>query len=153
MIAACALPSLALAQRGNAYVFFAPGAVTCCGGSEMTIQAGGGGEVQFLKRLGAGLEVSGLGLADSPQNGAGFVSLNGYYHFRPEREKRLDPFVTGGYTALVKMGHVNMGNYGGGLHYWFARHFGLRVEFRDQIRNYRTETLHYWGVRFGVAFR
>ena len=62
--------------------------------------------------------------------------------------------MTGGYTLLFRYGHLNMFNFGGGLNYWTGRRFGLRLEARDHV--YAPEfgsALHYWGVRFGLAFR
>lgn len=139
----------AWAQAGNVYVFVAPGALSCCGGSLATIQGGVGGEVSVWKRLAAGAEIGALGPVENIGSGFGVASFNGYGHLLGSGRK-LDPFVTGGYSLLWSNGHANAGNVGAGLNYWFARHFGLRVEGRDHIRN-QGQQVHYWGVRFGIA--
>ena len=60
--------------------------------------------------------------------------------------------MTGGYSLIFRGGHLNFFNWGGGFHYWFARHAGVRFEFRDHVYSgYSIE--HYWGIRLGIAFR
>lgn len=146
----CASTLPSWGQIGNAYVFAAPGALTCCGESLSTLHVGGGGEVKVWKRLGAGAEIGALGPTEDFSAALGVMSANGYYHLLGSGRK-LDPFVTGGYSLFWRSGHVNMGNIGVGANYWFARHFGLRVEGRDHIRHTGGDSLHYWGVRFGIA--
>ncbi len=146
------LSTPAWAQRGNGYAFIAPGGATCCGTTQTTLHAGAGGEIALWKGLGAGVEVGALGPTDRLSNGFGVASANGYYHLPGFSDRKWDPFVTGGYSFLWKMGHVNAANFGAGANYWLARHVGLRVEARDQVRTSGT-AVNYWGVRFGVAFR
>lgn len=86
---------------------------------------------------------------DSIGDGFGVASFNAYGHLLGSGRK-LDPFVTGGYSVLWSAGHVNAGNFGGGLNYWFAKHFGLRVEARDHLRD-AGRLVQYFGVRFGVT--
>jgi hypothetical protein len=143
--------ALGWAHGGNAYVFVAPGALSCCGSSLATVQAGVGGEVTAWKRLAAGAEIGALGPVENIGAGFGVASFSAYGHLLGSGRK-LDPFVTGGYSLLWSGGHVNAGNVGVGTNYWFAKHFGLRVEGRDHIRS-EGQQVHYWGVRFGIAFR
>jgi hypothetical protein len=141
------------AQSSNGYVFFAPGGITCCGYTSMTLQFGAGGEAVLGKGIGIGAELSAVGArASFADSVVGVFSPNGYYHFIHRRESRSDPFVTGGYTLLFRNGHANLFNVGGGLNYWFHSHLGARLEFRDQIHT-NGSAVHYWGVRFGLAFR
>src|SRR5689334_21428333 len=49
------------AQTSNGYVFVAPGGVTCCGYTSMTLQFGVGGEVVLGKGIGVGAELGALG--------------------------------------------------------------------------------------------
>lgn len=141
------------AQRSNGYVFFAPGGVTCCGYTDMSLQVGVGGEVGIAKGIGAGLEVAAIGpRQDFIDNAMGTFSPNGYYHFIHGKESRLDPFVTAGYTLLFRTGHANLFNFGGGTNYWFRNHLGVRLEFRDHVWSESGGTLHFWGFRFGFAF-
>jgi hypothetical protein len=82
----------------------------------------------------------------------GVFSPNGYFHFNGNKDARIDPYVTGGYTLMFRYGTQNMGNFGGGVNFWPKRHLGFKVEVRDHVySNY--DTIHYWGVRAGVNFR
>jgi hypothetical protein len=147
------LSSLAGAQPSNGYVFFAPGGMTCCNNTSMTLQFGVGGEAVLGKGVGLGAEIGALGTRQYFSDTAmGAFSPNGYYHFRHSDDLKSDPFVTGGYTLLFRSGHANLANFGGGLTYWFDRRLGARVELRDQLNTTGTIT-HFWGVRFGLAFR
>jgi hypothetical protein len=138
------------AQRATGYAFVAPGAVTCCGRSESTLHVGVGTELRVWKGLAAGLEAGALGPNRSLSDSLGVASFDGVYHFLPDRDRKLDPFVNGGYSLMFRSGHAHLGNYGGGVNYWFARHFGARVEFRDHLRT-QGVAVHYWGVRFGIS--
>ncbi len=139
-------------QRGNAYVFVAPGALSCCGTAQATVHAGAGGELKVWKRLGAGAEVGALGPTADFSLALGVGSVNGYYHLLAS-DRKFDPFVTGGYSVFFRSGHMNLGNFGGGANYWFAKHFGLRVEGRDHVYDTVGHSLHYWGLRVGIGFR
>ena len=44
---------------------------------------------------------------------------------------------------------ANAFNYGGGLNWWIGERVGLKFEIRDQYG----DSVHYWGMRFGVTFR
>ena len=142
-----------VAQRSNGYVFFAPGGVTCCGHTAMTLQFGLGGEGVLGKGIGVGAEVGALGTRQYFGDSViGVFSPNGYYHFVHGGDIKLDPFVTGGYTLIFRSGHANLFNFGGGLNYWFHGRLGFRSEIRDQVLT-DGAALHYWGVRFGLVFR
>jgi len=150
--ATCFLSGALEAQPSNGYVFFAPGGVTCCHNTSMTLQFGVGGEAVLWKGIGAGAELSALGLRQYFSDTVmGVFSPNGYYHFRHEENIKADPFVTGGYSLLFRTGHANFANFGGGMTYWFHSHLGARFELRDQINTMGTIG-HFWGVRFGLAF-
>lgn len=147
-IAAGTLP----AQPSNGYIFFAPGGVSCCGHTAMTLQAGVGGEAVLWKGIGAGAEIGAVGTRQYfTDSVVGVFSPNGYYHFVHRKEATWDPFVTAGYTLIFRGGSANLFNFGGGVNYWFKPHLGARMEFRDQVyREYAA--LHYWGFRFGLVF-
>ncbi len=140
------------AQSSNGYVFFAPGGVTCCGNTAMTLHVGVGGEGVIGKGVGIGAEVGAVGPRKDLIDSVGIFSPNGYYHFVHRKEAKADPFITGGYTLLFRSGHINLFNFGTGFNYWFLHHLGARVEFRDHVYTGGT-AIHYWGVRFGLAFR
>ncbi|MCU1273091.1 MAG: hypothetical protein JWO48_522, partial [Bryobacterales bacterium] len=89
------------------------------------------------------------------------ASPNGYYHFIHSRDAHVDPFVTVGYSALMRKGIQNFFNYGVGVNYWFRPSLGMRLEFRDHIHRFGEGLTaprgsgvwaHYWGVRIGVIF-
>jgi hypothetical protein len=134
------------------YWFVAPGAASSQGKNPVTVQAGGGGEIAIRYGVSVGFEGSALGLKrDYTGTVAAVGSANAYYHFFHAKDARFDPFVTGGYSALIRNGTHSLGNYGAGLNYWFSRHMALRTEVRDQV--YTTgPTIHYWGVRIGMSF-
>jgi len=149
ILLAFACVAVSAAQSSNGYVFVAPGGVTCCGSTTTTLHIGGGGEGIIGKGFGVGAEIGALGPTQYLAESIGAFSANGYYHFIHAKDRKLDPFVTGGYTLLFRGGTANAGNFGGGVNYWFSRHFGIRAEFRDHV--YSSD--HYWGFRFGVTFR
>ena len=99
--------------------------------SKVYSHAAVGGEKIFGKGLGLGGEI---GVIAGHDSFAAF-SINGYYHFPvTAASRKLDPFVTGGYTAASQVfSNGNLGNVGIGLTYWFHRHFGVRAEFRDFV--------------------
>ena len=141
------------AQPSHGYIFFAPGGITCCHNTSMTLQFGGGGEYVIKKGVGVGAELSVVGARQSFGDSAmGLFSPNGFYHFVHGQDIKADPFVTGGYTLLFRSYHANLANFGGGMNYWLARRVGVRLELRDQLNTTGT-IAHFWGVRFGVAFR
>src|SRR5947199_10816960 len=104
------------AQPSNGYLFLAPGGVSCCGGTSMTLQFGGGGEAVLGAGVGIGAELSVLGgrrgFGDSA---VGVFSSNGYYHFVRGKNSKADPFVTGGYTLFFRHSHATLFNFGAGI--------------------------------------
>ena len=155
VLIAAALTTLAMplwAQPSNGYLFFAPGGVSCCGHTAMTLHAGVGGEWVIGKGVGAGAEVGAVGIRESYGDSVvGVLSPNGYYHFVHGRDVKVDPFVTGGYTLMFRYGTANLFNFGAGLNYWVKHSLGFRMEFRDHVTTPGT-AVHYWGVRLGLVF-
>jgi hypothetical protein len=148
------------AQSNNVYLFAGPGAVTSAGVSTAILHGGVGFEIRLPVGLAAGAEVGVLTSVE--RTGAvGIGSLNGYYHFMHDRSRKLDPFATAGYTALVSDGLINAFNVGGGVNWWFVRHVGLKLEFRDHITqvgfsfvsSHASETIQLPEFRVGIAFR
>ena len=153
------VPGLGSAQtadqhKGHGYAFFAPGVATGGGATTSTMHFGGGGEGLVYKGLGVGGEI-GYGTPwQSFSSGLGVFSANGSYHFLPrQRDAKVVPFVTGGYTLFFRSGAANLFNFGGGINYWFREGVGLRLEFRDHVWPSSDQTGHYWGFRIGLAFR
>ena len=154
------LAPTAWSQSSNGYAFFAPGGVSCCGNTSMTLHFGVGGEAVLRYGIGIGAEIGALAVrqyfADSL---VGVFSPNGYYHFFHGKRVKVDPFVTGGYSLMFRSGHINLFNFGGGLNYWSDGKLGLRIEVRDHVHDLgsgfygNSPAIHYWGVRVGLAFR
>lgn len=186
-----AVPFLASAQdgdhqyHGQGYLFFAgarSGTGSFQSGSSTTslesgsvsnsLQFGGGGEFLVGKGLGFGGELlSSTQSWEGATLGTWIGSLNVSYHFGSSTKKRkLEPFVTGGYTFFyvpnIGFGPDSGGNFGAGLNIWLLRHTALRLEIRDDIGGrdlsaefepegtyYLRSSQHLVGFRIGVTFR
>ena len=154
ILVAVLLPVAAAAQSkewsGQGYVFVAPTSTTEGG---FGLHIGGGGEGLVYKGLGVGGEIGYLGSADGLRDGIGVLSTNISYHFtKATKSRKFAPFVTSGYSMLFRSSAVNSVNIGGGANWWFKDRIGLRLELRDHIP-LRSEAIHFFGVRIGLAFR
>ena len=148
------------AQSNHFYLFAGTGSVTAAGLSTTALHGGVGFELRLPVGLGVGVEAGVL--TDSERLVAVAIgSLNGYYHFVHDRSRKLDPFATAGYTALAIDGPINAFNVGGGINWWFVRHAGLKLEFRDHLTQTGftfasrrvSETIQLPEFRAGIAFR
>ena len=142
-------PAPAQEERGQGYVFTGLGAVDT---ETSVLHVGVGGEANIYKGLGFGAEIGGATALRSFGGGLALLSVNGQYTFLRRTPGRVRPFVTGGYTMGIDEGATNAFNIGGGMHYWFAKHFGLRLEFRDHIFPGWSRS-HLWQGRAGLDFR
>jgi hypothetical protein len=131
----------------HGYAFFAPGGATSGGYTVATYHAGVGGEGVFRNGIGIGGEVGYLSTRRDFDFGFGLASLNGSYHFN--KNATVVPFVTGGYSLAFRSGTANLGNFGGGVNWWFWPKLGVKIEFRDHVHT----DMQWWGFRFGVTFR
>ncbi len=136
-------------ESGQGYLFVGFGAINAVEG---TLHFGGGGEVNLFKGLGFGAEIGYLAPKGYLGEGVGVLSLDGQYTFGTGGPGRVRPFLTGGYSLVFRSGHANAINFGGGIHYWFARHAGLRLEFRDHVSPDLWDA-HAWQGRVGFDFR
>jgi hypothetical protein len=157
-VLASLLAGAALAQHTNGYVY--AGISTMPGRQIYTywhgnyFNAGGGGQVA-LGRLTLGGDVTGFFATSSDfTRNAVIASAGPGFHFFNGRERKMDPFITGGVSVLGARGGVaGMVHYGGGVNYWFRERVALRVEFRDHIWLTEGESVHFTGVRVGLTFR
>ena len=119
-------------KRGYGYAFAAPGVVAGEGSSSATLTFGGGGEGLLTHWLGISADI---GYLFFPRNGFsegfGLFSPGVFYQFN--RNHKVVPFVTGGYSLAFRQGTENLIHFGGGVNYWFSNHFGMRFEGRDHI--------------------
>ena len=145
-------------EFGYGYVFFGPGGYNS-GGGEATMQVGGGGEAVFKNGAGIGAELAYLTRFKDTGDGIGMFSINGSYHFlKASKDRKVVPFLTGGYTGFMKGDYVNGINVGGGVNYWFKPRVGLRFEFRNSVWLEDSvwafaDGMNFWNVRIGLTFR
>jgi hypothetical protein len=160
LIFLCWPTTILLAQSNNVYLFAGPGAVTASGLSTAVLHGGVGFEVRLPAGLAAGAEAGVL--SNVERTGVVVIgSVNGYYHFIHKRSRKLDPFITGGYTGIISDGSVNAFNFGGGVNWWFVRHLGLKLEFRNHVTRQSfsfvstrtSETIQLPEFRVGIAIR
>lgn len=142
--------------RGTANAFFGAGGAFAKGDRAGSLQFGAGGQGRIYKGLGAGAELGYVHPTESFTDGFGLLSTNGFYHFWTGRSsQKLVPFLTGGYSLAFRDGHANLGNFGGGVDYWFRERTALRLEVRDHVWPSRFEgpTAHILMFRVGVVGR
>jgi len=147
---------MAAGQSGNGYLSVGGGSSTgagCCTyqGDNGFAQYAAGGEFVAAQTIGFGAEFGGV----KKNNSFVFLSLDASFHlFHNAATGKLDAFVTGGYTYASDLFTSAKGaNFGVGLNYWLARHWGVRAEFRDMVFSSGMPTANFWAVRGGIAFR
>jgi hypothetical protein len=162
VIALSLAPALAPAQgadhqyRGEGYLFIGEGTYPENGGLYGVSYAGGGGELRLLKGLGVESE---LGVMGRPGVwGEGLSSVDPSYQFlRTSSKPKLVPFVEAGYTrTFANNDNFPLGslfNFGGGIHYWPFKRWGMRLEFRDYVAHGGFVTNHYPALRIALALR
>ncbi len=159
-------------SRWNAYAFLAPGTSTHFESGRATVHIGGGAERFIYQGLSVGAEVGPVITWTAPGRAAfnpfsndrvhGLFSPNIAYHFVSNTtDRKLDPFLTGGYSLFFGIGNdlvvpgrgftnTQSGyNVGGGANFWILRKAAMRLEFRQQSSVwYKT-----MDVRVGMTFR
>jgi len=136
-------------REPRAWICFFAGGGGISGAGPAVTYLGMESTFRLYKGLGAGVES--MPAWEFSDHGA-VVSFSGNlsYHFR--RAEKLEPFITGGYSNLFRKGtRQDGGNFGGGFHYWFRDHFGLRAEFRNQI--FTGPARDFYEFRLGIAMR
>jgi hypothetical protein len=155
------LPCSAFAQdiyatRGQGYLFFAPG-VGNIGSGSANVHIGGGGEAFIYKVLGMGAEIGPVIPLSKPECGCvgrlysavGLGTANVSYHHWQSADRKLEPFVTAGYSLFFRAGLSHGFNAGAGANLWFSRKAALRLEVRDH-HSWRRDSLSF---RIGATFR
>jgi hypothetical protein len=119
----------------------------------MFLHTGVGVDAVLVKGLGVNLEIGALAPRDELASGVGLFSPGATFYWRRAPDRKVDPFVAGGYSLMFRAGHANLWYFSGGANYWFARRIGLRMEARDHATTGCCLTGHFWGMRLGMAFR
>lgn len=157
LLIALSLPALAQtsnSSREQGYLFFAPGVAK--GNSRIpsgaSIHIGGGGEGFVYKGIGLGAEIGAVGpWSDFGDNAFGMGSANLSYHFLPgASERKLEPFVSIGYTLFFRAGVTHGVNAGVGINRWLNKKVALRFEVRDNVEGGHG---HLIGFRIGVTLK
>ena len=132
------------------YFFVAPGIYSGYSDSTGTLHIGGGGEALVYRGLAVGAEIGCIVALEESRGGLGLFSANGSYYF--SRQRKVSPFLTGGYSSVWGHGQRNLVNFGAGVNYWFRKRLGVRFEFRDHIYGdgFNRSLL---GFRVGIVFR
>jgi hypothetical protein len=138
------------AQSSHGYIFFAPGGMSAAGQTNSTVQFGGGGELLLAKGLGLGAELGLLSPTGNLGGTVGVASGNAYYHLGSKR--KIDPYITVGYSRFFRGNTANSPNFGVGVNLWLWRSLGMKVEFRDHLASPGGVTAHWWGGRIGINF-
>jgi len=154
-------PALTSAQdaghqyRGEGYLFIGEGTYPANPGLYGVSHVGGGGGVLLFKGLSLESELGAMG---RPGDGVGLFSVDPSYSLLPSRSKsKVVPFVEAGYTrAFGNWAFTyseNLFNFGGGIHYWPFKRWGMRLEFRDYVDHGGFVTNHYPALRIALALR
>jgi hypothetical protein len=119
-------------DRGSAYVYYAGAAPLEPGASAYPVGIGAGGQVFLIRGLGAGADFGYYNNPSYHDDNFKILSANVGYHFKNRVEfHSVDPFVVGGWGLLSDdRSNNSIGFGGGGLDFWFNKHFGLRLEMR-----------------------
>jgi hypothetical protein len=139
-----------LAYWGLGYFFVAPGIYSGYSDSIGTLHIGGGGEALVYRGLAVGAEVGCIAALQGSGGGMGLFSANGSYYF--SRQRKVSPFLTGGYSSVWGHGQRNLVNLGAGANYWIRERLGIRFELRDHIYAAGSDG-HLLGFRIGIIFR
>ncbi len=148
------IAAVAQDSRGQGYLFVAPGATVFGSGGANTTGVfgfGGGGEGFLAKGLAAGGEIGYVAPYKAFGDGIGLLSANGSYHFKGS-DRKVVPFLTGGYSLAFRDGSVNGANFGGGATWWAKDRLGLRLEFRDHYFPNNGD-MNVLSFRIGLTFR
>jgi hypothetical protein len=139
--------AIAAQPSSNGYLVAGAGARD----SKLISEAALGGEWVIGKGFGVGGELG----AEAGHDSFGYFSANGTYHLAAATaQRKLDPFVTGGYTfGFSLFGHnASLFNVGGGINFWLWRRVGLRAEVRDIVAH-GDNSPNFLVFRGGLAFR
>ncbi len=142
--------------KRSGYFFVAPGAiaVNAMGGGEPSVAFGGGYEGFLYRGLGIGVEFGGLYVHDesSTKHWAAVFSPILTYDFQRSATQKISPFVVLGAYMASEFQVCCGATFGGGVKYWMTDRFGLRFEFRDNMRSGMND-YHDIQARIALAIR
>jgi hypothetical protein len=143
-------------QRSG-YFFFAPGAISVNVPiwRTPTYEIGGGFEGFLYKGFGLGLDLGSITLVNdqAAKSRTGIGCVYATYDFQRSISQRFAPFLVAGITIAPEFSVEGGYHLGGGVKYWFAKHFGLRLEFRDHARPGNLHTYNDVQALIGIAIR
>jgi len=142
----------------SGYFFVAPGGLSVNQDSlsQWSFQIGGGFEGFTYRGLGLWVDGGGLGVGStgSARRWTGMISTGAIYNFQRSAEQKICPFIAAGFTAIPEFDSAGAGyNVGGGVNYWFARRFGLKMDFRFHSRPGKLRTYDDVQGLIGIAVR
>jgi hypothetical protein len=152
MFILCFSPSQALGQL-QVYGFGGGGGITpnnvytYWSGSTLT----GGGGAEYVTRSGlsfaAELEAIHRKTYFNDSKASAVASFDAGYRFKSGSERKLVPFVSGGFSSIPGI------NVGGGVNYWFSPRLAIRVEGRTHTFLGSDTALNVYEFRFGITLR
>jgi hypothetical protein len=144
--------------RPSVFFYVAPGGLAVNQDGNSSLEIGGGGNVFIYRGLGFEGDVGALRFGSRGAQGqqihrwTGMFTLDAIYAFQRSAEQKVCPFLIAGVTAMPVFDVGGGDNFGGGIHYWFGRNYGLRMEFRDHVRS-GMRTYNDIQARIALAFR
>ena len=144
--------------RPSIFFFVAPGGVAVNLDNIPSLEIGGGGNVFIYRGLGLEADAGALRFQSRDAQGqqvhrwTGMITIDALYAFQRSAEQKVCPFVIAGATAIPVFDVSGGYNFGGGVHYWISRNYGLRIEFRDHVRS-GMRTYHDVQGRIALALR
>ena len=137
----------AFAQQSFGYGFIGGTFGGGRGGVGGAFRYGIGGEGRVAPLVTMGGEIGGIA-----KNGNGGIGSGNISFHLPIELRRLDPFLTAGFSIGHKNDNTGLwANVGGGVHYWMLPRIGLRAELRGYPGGY--DLSGFGEFRFGVVFR
>lgn len=151
----CSLAAQAPNQtRPRGYFVVIPGSGNV--GPPFEIHITAGGEGFFYRGFALGADLGPLFPAKTQpfisryDDLVGLGSLNLSYHLLPKTpDRKLEPFITGGYSLFFRAGTFDGYNIGGGTNLWLSDGVAIRVEGRV----HSTSQYRFAGFGIGMTFR
>jgi hypothetical protein len=123
----------------NVYTYWSGSTVTGGGGAEYVTRSG--------LAFSAELEAIRRKTYFNDSRTSAVASIDAGYHFKTGGERKLVPFVSGGYSSIRGI------NVGGGFNYWLSPRLAIRAEARNHTLLGSDTALNVYEFRLGVTLR